>query len=130
MREIKFRAWNTREQYMTLEALGLNGEGTQRFQSLTHNSLNLETGEIVWMQFTGLKDKNGKEIYEGDIILHKFRERIPGGKRGKMVEKRFEVRWHAPQFVLGETERMHQEFYHGEDYEVVGNIYENPELLK
>jgi hypothetical protein len=73
------------------------------------------------MQFTGLKDKNGKEIYEGDIVSDDASNRI--------------VIYQAPEFVLKRTVKANtwiRFICHPEAnqyQEVIGNIYENPELL-
>lgn len=81
--------------------------------------------DIHLMQSTGLKDKNGKEIFEGDIVDYKGREAV--------------VKWHGSyasfiyRFVDGLQERVSEwdplflACYH---FEVIGNIYENPELLE
>jgi len=72
--------------------------------------------DITWLQFTGLKDKNSKEIYEGDIV------ETPNRK------KPYLIRFAGGKFYLDYTEE-------GEDLtdplwiKVIGNIYENPELL-
>ena len=85
--------------------------------------LNADFDEIELMQYTGLKDKNNKEIYEGDIV--KLR-----ANHGIGVVKYYDE-WGAfvveyvkskPLVVLGMS-------YYKEDIEVIGNIYENPELL-
>ena len=72
-------------------------------------------------QFTGLRDKNGKEIYEGDIIVHASGSSI-----------RYIVEWHNTELV---GKQIGSSSYAGISYwidvtEVIGNIYDNPELLK
>jgi hypothetical protein len=106
MREIKFRAWN-------LKTKRWNTVGQH---NIYHGQL-MPTfeGEQVLMQYTGLKDKHGTEIYEGDIvkILH-----ISGS--GKTHEFIREVKW------FGHGYASYLETY---GIEVIGNIWENPELL-
>ena len=81
--------------------------------------------DIHLMQSTGLKDKNGKEILEGDIVDYKGREAV--------------VKWHGSyasfiyRFVDGLKERVSEWdplFLACYNFEVIGNIYENPELLE
>ena len=65
MREIKFRAWLEPEKKMNNGLFGLRSDGEVSFQS------NNPEFNVILMQYTGLKDKNGKEIYEGDIVVKK-----------------------------------------------------------
>jgi uncharacterized phage protein (TIGR01671 family) len=79
-----------------------------------------EPKDVELMQFTGLLDKNGKEIYEGDILENmNWREwNYKNGEKHRVV-----VKWTSGKKFSG--------FGIGEDthYEIIGNIYENPELL-
>jgi len=78
------------------------------------------------MQFTGLLDKNGKEIYEGDIIVKIINgeRRYPSSIERKMTNNCGECGW-----VYGWDMPDHAETI-AQEYEVIGNIHENPELLK
>ena len=70
------------------------------------------------MQFTGLKDKDGKEIYEGDVVLVHL-ETHP-------VKKVVSYDTHSASFIAGDLWFKSG----GTDIEVIGNIYQNPQLLK
>ncbi len=75
---------------------------------------------------TGLKDKNGKLIYEGDIIYKK------GSKDYKKEKMYSRVCWDSmyAQFNISDKNGMHQMPSNSNNIEVIGNIYENPERLK
>lgn len=74
--------------------------------------------DYILMQSTGLKDKNGKLIYEGDILKDKYGALHP-------------ISWNVKGFYEADTFAV-AGFYNAiqEDMEVIGNIYENPELLE
>ncbi len=116
MREIKFRAWDTRSQHWEV--------GSDRalfWEELGALSGKIEDGDTVLMQFTGLKDKNGKEIYEGDIVEtpHKL-----------MKKYKWQIIFHKGAFVLSDGIGF-RHFYsqkYTQKYGVIGNIYENPNL--
>ena len=122
MREIKFRAWHKKEK-MIYEVLEINIFSQEVILTYTEN---FETDrweylkDIELMQFTGLKDKNGKEIYEGDII------RVIGDP------ERYEIFWNE-RFATFELKYTGNSLGYTinsyEKVEVIGNIYENPELL-
>ena len=125
-REIKFRAWNKDIREMIkvdrmafVENCDELGKGILDEHNDFHK---IEDCEI--MQFTGLKDKNGKEIYEGDIVKSLFH-----GKEGLIIG---EVIWADVGFYIG-LEEFKDELYPWVFYkicEVIGNKFENPELLK
>jgi hypothetical protein len=113
MREIKFRAWYIPQKQMQ-EWVGPDGlNGAKRYFTQM-----VDDPEIVLLQFTGLKDKNGKEIYEGDVIRSTWNHGI------------FKVEWdsHNGEWILCSDCSTTEGKYAGT--EVIGNIYENPELLK
>ena len=123
MREIKFRAWDKEQRKMWQTGLSSphlqfnNGEIFWLYDR-GHKLQNGIDKSIVLMQYTGLKDKNGKEIYEGDIV--KWDE---GANISQVVW------WNEHgQFML--KDGVNDGVGIGTmSLELIGNIYENPELL-
>lgn len=121
MREIKFRVWDKRQTKgaQTKEML-YNAQNI----SLWHDFLDYPTTYAV-MQFTGLKDKNNKEIYEGDI-LH-FDDSSKNGDYYSVIfiDGAFKAKFKNPFFEVSYLNEGGHCFSH----KVVGNIFENPNLL-
>lgn len=76
----------------------------------------------VWMQFTGLKDRNGKEIYEGDVVEKKQGESVFRYEVRSYLGA-FGIEFPAPSYSFKPFCELPN------NYEIIGNIYENPELL-
>jgi uncharacterized phage protein (TIGR01671 family) len=138
-REIKFRAWHKKKNkmYQVYRMCFADYQEGVFYYSKPYadgRSINAETGDkdIIIMQFTGLKDLHGKEIYEGDVV------RTPAS-----ADNLWEIYWHNNGFCLGRKRKdksvpdwpTDENGYvcYGrswDDIEVIGNIYENPELLE
>ena len=124
MREIKFRAWvKDRKEIVNVEEIDFMNKVINYIDNDYENNRQEIIGscfeDIELMQYTGLKDKNNKEIYEGDIfhtgskkILYVV-EWIDCGLKGRQIKNKS---W------IGLD-------YWKDDIEVIGNIYENPELM-
>ena len=120
-REIKFRAWEPEHKFMIpvvyLFSHKLDG-------CLNYYNYGAKNPELPLMQYTGLKDKNGKEIYEGDILRFQFSEWCISPvywtkERGWTVHGNITA-W---EYSIGSD-------FSKSNLEVIGNIYENPELLE
>jgi len=128
MREIKFRAWDKHmnkmadKEYFQITFNGILIDGTP--------STNQE--DYVVMQYTGLKDKNGKEIYESDIVLGELSKEFYKGT----------VEFHWGCFKINFPHQNNKNYstllsidnlcFDGKakQIEVIGNIYENPKLME
>jgi len=109
-RDIKFRAWGPNTKYMW---------SWEEFKHcFVHAMFDPEHGEKILMQYTGLKDKNGKEIYEGDIVVT---------KGTSMSGKKWD---HKPKTVVFDPDYGYCLLKSSLITDVIGNIYENPELLE
>ena len=128
MRETKFRAYHKERKEM-FEIASIDFE--EKKAALSNGIiklLNVDSKQFELLQYTGLKDKNGKEIYEGDIIKYKF----PYDRRLKHISP---VKFLETEASFGIKDRYENEIplYRiaaNNYFEVIGNIYENEELLK
>lgn len=128
MREIKFRAWDIDERKFIVNETDRLGCGdTKKCMServdFENNSVEINADErYIFSEYTGLKDMKEKEIYEGDILFESFRE-----KYYKVI---FENGSFRAEFE-GDFEEYSFDLIDvvAQGYEVVGNIYQNPELL-
>lgn len=124
MRDIKFRAWDSENKRMldvTQVTWSVQNKGRMEVYSV--GKINNPT----LLQYTGLHDKNGKEIYEGDIVKHSSMDTV------------FFVEWDSTltgfELFYWQKGVKRKSVYvisyqlNGERFEVIGNIYENPELL-
>lgn len=128
-RPIKFRAWSKDTKHM-YQVVGMNHPTEVGFDSIaicdfgtygTDDDIAtwLEGDEYELMQYTGCKDKNGIEIYEQDIV--RGAEYPEPMLEIQYIGKPTEVKW-STSYKPG--------FDFPQDCEVIGNIYENPELIK
>lgn len=128
MRTIKFRAWDTERKQMFFPNWLLTASGTNidKMEHPKHGELHRVDNSAILMQYTGLKDKNGKEIYEGDIVNGVFEGNT--GTGFIEYDDRRDATFYVELIVndLGE----HQPHHINNKCEVIGNIYENSKLLK
>lgn len=134
MREIKVRAWHKPyKQMCQVESLRFDGNGVYTavlIEESFYDRKLVEADEIVIEQFTGLKDINGAEIFEGDIIFQKPLSKNSIGWVGKIIFK--QGAFMAEVYERGKAVMwlFLSEFRPEKTCEVVGNIHENPELLE
>lgn len=114
MREIKFRAWIKKDKRME-HCIDVNP-----FYIGDCDRMHWKHEEVELMQYTGLKDKNGKEIYQGDIVKE-------SNSKGIIAYEYcfFGIAWIANKDFYNNALK-----YHSSTIEVIGNIYENPDLLE
>ncbi len=114
----KFRAWDKNTNDMVdVKTIDLEKDGSIGC-IVDYNGINLDVSECVLMQYTGLKDKNGVEIFEGDIGWDDHQE-----VHGQVIFENgaFKYEW----------ENISEDLFEAtDDIEIVGNIHENPELLE
>lgn len=120
MRTLKFRAWNFKHQKMfsaeemTADQMAILPDG--HFANIdgqhTSRSIIYSHEQMLPMQYTGLKDRNGKEIYEGDIVQYKTDTIL--------------VEWHGEAAAFWP---FFSDEYWNDDFEIIGTRYETPDLL-
>ena len=137
MRELKFRAWSLGNKMKGIETHYIEDFAIDAFYGTPKDIFDgnrSEDGIECIEQYTGLKDKNGKEIYEGDIVeqfvcgVIKFKGKEAGRKTV------WQVRWNEEECCF-ELHYVRGSLFGDslmsadDDYEIIGNIHENPELL-
>lgn len=118
----RFRAWDKQDKELIYEAENTYDCQSYNGHTIWHDNFAClldDEERYVVEQCTGLKDKNGKLIYEGDIV--------------KFYEHNYEVYFNentSAMDIWNEKKELGYSLYYHEELEVIGNIHENPDLLK
>ena len=121
MKDIKFRAWEKKlKEMITVSTVDFNKE------MINTDSLWRYFHEVELMQYTGLKDKNGTEIYEGDIVVH-----YDGELTFKAIVEWDYWSWYLKGVIPEDNFQIEDVTDRNvSDVQIIGNVYEHPELLE
>jgi uncharacterized phage protein (TIGR01671 family) len=126
MRETKFRVWTGSKMEYNIMAGFLGAfyvKGIDEKDSACISPFNTKYPDVCpLMQYTGLNDKSGKEIYEGDIVTFKEWRDAYQEYEDKIMKVEYLEGFFCPLVSFGDEPSS-------KNYEVIGNIYQNPELL-
>lgn len=132
----KYRAWISEADTMTNNLKGIDFENeTVVFKKfywedgfpVEEEVFEVEIGNAIIMQSTGLKDKNGKEIFEGDVVRQVRTQPTTENETITGVVTMIEGAW----LIMNDCEQLASKLWSETDEnEIIGNIYENPELLE
>jgi len=126
MKEIKFRFWDTHNKEFITWPENVYIAGNGKIYTYANIEADLEE-KLIPMQYTGLKDKNGKEIYEGDIIDNgHFKTQVYWNEHTCSWSHKSTNVDDALYIYIASNTTFDQELL----FEIIGNIYENPELIK
>lgn len=128
----KYRAWDKNTADMVdIKTIDLEKDGSIGCL-VDYSGINLDVSECIIMQSTGLKDKNGVEIFEGDVVLFSVSDGFNHLDHEKAIVQASEC--HSGlvcKLVNLDLEyRIYYDPVFHTDYEVIGNVYENSELLE
>lgn len=125
MREIKFRAWDKEKSRMILPncltEIEWNSHDIPDAVEYNDGDGLMHTNNFELMQYTGLKDKNGVEIFEGDIVTDGTINKAP------VIWDKY--RWNIQEYYNTSYDYPSEAFSEGMPFEVIGNTYQNSELL-
>lgn len=131
-RETKFRAHYQGKIYQVTELMWSNGTA-YLWDGKAEDGIVLHLDSIHLLQFTGLKDKNGKEIYEGDILLYITQGTTRrGNPKATAGQKHYWEVFFSPkgQWCMRRGETSQAVYSASFGHEIIGNVFENPELLQ
>lgn len=120
MREIKYRAWTKSDGMVKVSQVNFDKQTV--YWWIRNDSIEAKVDSVEIMQYTGLKDRLGKEIWEGDIIKHYMGDSL---QTNPSV-----VKWNSDGGWSPWLEFEGDSYTRVSKAEVIGNIHENPELLK
>ena len=129
MNNLKFRAWDkANKEMLKIDVIDFFLEEIRVLEN-DGSCFSMKFADVEIMQSTGLKDKNGVEIFEGDIVAGKFYFAGVGyfdtGEREVIVRNK-QILWENGKFLCSGFDLSEM----NERIEVIGNIYENKELLE
>ena len=126
----RYRAWHkTWEELGEVKRIRFDDEGDVRTVLFRGKILGTDTpiDKIELMQSTGLKDKNGKEVFEGDVVRQVRTQPTTENETITGVVTMFEGAW----LIMNDCEQLASYLWSETDEnEIIGNVYENPELLE
>ena len=126
MREIKFRVWSG-ERMTNSQLFSVSMKGQLWFDSGSSGVVGVDDRPL--MQYTGLKDKNENDVFEGDIV--RYSNKLENGLAEVKWEKGGFCFWWIEQKTSSPSLYDHAGYFGcASELEVIGNIYENPELLE
>ena len=128
MSELKFRAWDNYKKEMVYE------NNILHINIIPFRITRLDDRRVlnIIMQYTGLKDKNGKEIYEGDIVVRRNKSKDTRKEYWNPILVIEREAWSFELKYIGGGLNNDSNVFaikHLKEFEIIGNIYENPGLL-